>query len=54
MAAVPLFLSEGEGVTVKASATTADAAEGDIRKIEGGSGVETSNARAGETRQMAR
>ena len=52
MAASPLFLMEGEGVTVKTPATTADAA--DVREIEGGSGVETSDARAEVTARTAR
>ena len=43
---------EGEGVTAKAPATTTDAA--DVREIAGGSGVETSDARAEETARAAR
>ena len=54
MAASPLFLTKGEGVTTKAPATTADAAERDVRKVEGGAGVETSNTRVEETARTAR
>ena len=54
MAASPLFLTKGEGVTTKAPATTADAAERDVREIEGNSSVETSNVRTEETTRTAR
>ena len=50
--ASPLFLMEGEGVTAKAPATTADAA--DVHETEGGLGVETSDARAEVTARTAR
>ena len=53
MAATPLFLAEREGVTAKAPATTADAAERDVREIKGSSCVETSDARAEETARTA-
>ena len=54
MAATPLFRATGEGVTAKAPATTAAAAEGDVRAMEGGSGAEAKAARAKETARMAR
>ena len=54
MAAAPLFMMEGEGVTTKASATTRDAAERDVCEIKGGSAVETSDARTEQTTRTAR
>ena len=39
---------------MKAPAMTADAADGEVRKIDGGSGTDTGDARAEETARAAR
>ena len=49
MAAVPRFRTAREGVTAKAPAMTVDAADGDVRAADGGSGADTRDARAEET-----
>ena len=54
MAAVPLFLAAGDGLTAKTSATTAEAAERVVRATGGGSVTKTSDARADDTARTAR
>ena len=54
MAVTPLFLTVGDRFMATAPATTAEAAEGGVRDTKGGSGAETSVARAEETTWAAR